>query len=112
MKMQTLFVFAHQDDEYFAVPWIEVEIAQSHEVFCVYLTDGGSRTQPGVRDRESLHALERLGIDEAHIGFIAADRRAPDGQLYLFVSEAATALRKWLDASEVRPATVYAPDWE
>ncbi|MGA8533109.1 MAG: hypothetical protein WB615_03245, partial [Candidatus Tumulicola sp.] len=59
---RALFLFAHQDDEYAAIPWIREEIAGGTAVTCLYLTSGGSRADPAVRDAESRRVLRSQGV--------------------------------------------------
>ena len=111
--MLALFVFAHQDDEFAAAPWIVEELAGGADVGCVYLTDGGSRVSPAVRDGETRRALASLGVDPHNVVFAGAPAdRIPDGALAarcvgaLDALEAAIATRAWV------PQRFYAPAFE
>jgi LmbE family N-acetylglucosaminyl deacetylase len=106
-----LFVFAHQDDEYFAAPWIQDELQIGNRVLCAYLTNGGSRTDPQRRDAESMAGLRTLGVTPDDINFIGSVHGMPDGELVRHLDEAHDLLEQWL--SEYSPVErVYAPDYE
>ncbi len=107
-----LFVFAHQDDEVGALPWIESEIAVGNRVACVFLTDGGARAMPGIRDKESLDVLTDSGVAAASIAFLGDDARIADGMLALNASHAVNLLRSWIDAQMPNVKRMYSPAWE
>lgn len=110
---QSLFIFAHQDDEYAAAPWIVEEMASYNNIACAYLTDGGARAQPEIRDRESTRALRSLGVPESRIGFLTVgSERVRDGELFRKPLEARDALEAWIERTEVDPARIYAPAYE
>jgi hypothetical protein len=74
-----LFLFPHQDDEYFVGPLLERTPARAR---CVFLTDGGYRgTGHGVRNNESLRALRRLGVAADQIVFAAEELDIRDNDL-------------------------------
>ncbi|HEV8434651.1 MAG TPA: PIG-L family deacetylase [Thermoanaerobaculia bacterium] len=76
--MDTLFVFAHQDDEIAFASRIRLCIARGDRVRCVYLTDGASRVAASVRNNESRRALATLGVTEVEFASVAADGALPD----------------------------------
>lgn len=79
---QTLFIFAHQDDEYFVAPRISLHVRDGLRPFCVYLTDGGAYgCDPLVRNQESRGYLRALGVFEKDIAFIGTDAGIHDGRL-------------------------------
>lgn len=107
-----VFVFAHQDDEYGALPWIEHEIRSSNNVWCVYLTDGASRVPAAVRDYESRSALISIGVLEERIIFLGDEKRIRDGYLLQHMDRAADVLQIWLHSVTKTLARIYAPSWE
>jgi LmbE family N-acetylglucosaminyl deacetylase len=111
---RVLFVFAHQDDEYMAVPWLLEERAAGAEIVCIYLTDGGGHgVDPPVRDAESRAALRSIGIgNDAVVMLAAPNGRIGDGQLALRSLEALTAVETWIDRSGFAPQRLYAPSYE
>ncbi|MBV8490634.1 MAG: PIG-L family deacetylase [Candidatus Eremiobacteraeota bacterium] len=110
--MGALFLFAHQDDEYAAAPWIVREVAAGASIACVYLTDGGSRVDPAVRDAESRRALHALGVGDDAVVFLAVGAtRVADGALASRAVEASAALEVWLGNAFV-PERIYAPSYE
>jgi len=106
-----LFVFAHQDDEYAASPWIAEERAVGARVSCIYLTDGASKVSAEIRDAESLAVLTSLGIPAEDVSFLHDGQRIGDGKLSAHAEHAYTLVQKWctLNASVSR---IYAPAWE
>jgi LmbE family N-acetylglucosaminyl deacetylase len=110
---RSLFVFAHQDDEFAAAPWIVQELREGAAVACVYLTDGGSRTPPAVRDAESRDALHSLRVDDNAIAFLQiAGGRIADGALPAASLDALAALAAWVEAAAFVPSRIYAPSYE
>jgi len=107
-----LFVFAHQDDEVGAAPWIESEVRNGNRVSCVYLTDGGSRTEPAVRDAESVVALSALGVSSGNVAFLSAGNRVPDNGLIRNLPRAFDALEAWVAANLPDVERLYTLAWE
>jgi N-acetylglucosamine malate deacetylase 1 len=94
-----LFVFAHQDDEIAAAPFILEGVRAGAEVFCAYLTDGAALgASPAVRDEESRRALQRLGVSRERIHFIGSSLRIPDGALVDYLDRAHGAIETALGA--------------
>jgi LmbE family N-acetylglucosaminyl deacetylase len=110
---QTLFVFAHQDDEYSAAPWILEELAAGNTVACVYLTSGGFRSAPAVRDAESRSALQALGVAGDAIIFLEGEQgRIGDRELAARSLEGLAMLERWIESAPFVPARIYAPSYE
>jgi len=105
-----LFVFAHQDDEVMMAPRIDFERLRGADVYCVYLTDGGARARPGARDRESVRALARLGIESGRILFLGSRRPIRAGELVSRLDVALEDLEGWMSGVDAGP--VYCPAWE
>ena len=106
-----VFAFAHQDDEYAAIPWIEAEIAAGRDVRCVYFTDGASRCPARVRDEESLAVLGAIGIGRDAVTFLGDGRRIGDGELVQNLGTAIETFARWM-AQAGDCARIYVPDWE
>jgi LmbE family N-acetylglucosaminyl deacetylase len=110
---RALFLFAHQDDEYAAVPWILEELSAGSEIVCLYFTDGGSRVAPAVRDAETRSVLLSLGVAGRSIVFLTtAKGRIGDLELAARSAEALDALERWMERSSFVPDRVYAPSYE
>ena len=110
---RALFIFAHQDDEYAAIPWILEDLADGIAVACVYLTDGGSRVSAALRDAETRTVLRSLGVGDESIVMLQADRgRIADGELAARSLEAADAVERWIERAPFPPHRVYAPSYE
>lgn len=105
-----LFVFAHQDDEVAAASRIEFELAEGADVFCAFLTDGGSGVPPGIRNRESLAVLESLGVRSDRIAFIGSEIPIADGALVEHLEDALEQLRRRMAGVNVE--RVFCLAWE
>ena len=93
MTRRRLFVFAHQDDEIAAAPFILEGVRAGAEVYCVYLTDGGALgARPAVRDEESRRALHRLGVSAERVHFIGSTLPIPDSALVDYLDSALAAI--------------------
>jgi LmbE family N-acetylglucosaminyl deacetylase len=110
--MIVLFVFAHQDDEYSAAPWIADEVNSGHAVSCLYLTDGASRTDAVIRDRESTTVLAELGVKPQDIHFLGTPDRIPDLGLAAHIEKAFLLLEEWVRDHRSCVSRIYAPAWE
>ncbi|WP_184102131.1 PIG-L deacetylase family protein [Silvimonas terrae] len=91
---QSLFIFAHQDDEFGVFSEIERKIQGNERVFILYLTSGGP-TGAGTprRDAESLRILKRMGVQERDIFFLGSTLAIPDGKLVEYLDPAWRALQ-------------------
>jgi LmbE family N-acetylglucosaminyl deacetylase len=108
-----LFVFAHQDDEYGSAPWLAEEVDLGHSVYCIYLTDGASRTDSSVRDAESIDVLGSLGVKREAVHFLGApNARVPDLALASRSETAWAMLENWLESQGIHPDRLYAPAYE
>ena len=105
-----LFVFAHQDDEIAAASRIAYEVASGATVFCVFLTDGASKTPAVIRNAESVAVLTSLGVQPSNIAFIGSDIGIADGRLVEHLDRALTALDVRLRGVNVE--TIYCLAWE
>ena len=87
-RSSNLYVFAHQDDEVFALPVISRQIQSGEDVYCIFLTDGEGRDTPFARRRaESLMALGWIGVPPDHIFFLADTSRIADLRLVEFLDD-------------------------
>lgn len=80
--MVSLFLFAHQDDEFGVFHEIATTIARGERAVCVYLTNGAWRdVSPARRNAESTEVLRRLGIPNHEIHFLGTDIGIPGSAL-------------------------------
>lgn len=106
----SLFLFAHQDDEYGVFEVIR-RAAAAGSVTCAYFTDGAAAGDPARRDAESLAVLRRLGVPAERVHFFGVSHGIADGRLcdsLPAVGERVAALLDALPAS----ADVYVSAWE
>ncbi len=98
MKSSSLFLFAHQDDEFLARPFIREELEGGRNPLFFYLTNGEATAPIGLRrNRETLDALACLGVNEEAVFFAGTQCAIPDGQLFRHLSAAWKALLERLD---------------
>jgi LmbE family N-acetylglucosaminyl deacetylase len=110
---RALFIFAHQDDEYAAAPWLVEELGAGSAIACVYLTSGGLRVAPEVRDEESRRTLRSLGVPHEAIVFLAnGNDRIADQGLAAQSIEGLAWLENWIAESGFVPTRIYAPSYE
>jgi len=102
-----LFLFPHQDDEYFVAPLLQQRHARA---YCVFLTTGDFRATGGaVRNAESRRALRLLGVREQQIDFAGEKLRVPDNDLAAHLPDVFERL--WSDHGR-GVENVIAPAWE
>ena len=106
--MSSLFLFAHQDDEYGVAAVLEEEACRGAR--CVYLTDGaGKGASPRVRDEESRRVLTRLGVRPEAMHFVGSDEKIHDGQLVDHLERALSLVRATVPTGIER---IYTLAWE
>jgi len=81
MREATLFLLAHQDDEFAIFFEIETVLARGGRVICLYLTDGAARTIAWQRNAESRAVLAKLGVRSTDIQFFGERLKIGDGHL-------------------------------
>ena len=108
----TVFLFAHQDDEFAVFFAIEQAIREGSKVVCLYLTDGRFGGQDGERrNAESGGVLQRLGVAVADIHFLGTANGYPDGDLCSRLDDALGSVAAVLDPITAIRA-LYVPAWE
>ena len=101
-----LFLFAHQDDEYFVAPLLAKDPAKA---LCVFLTMGDFHgTSCAVRNAESRRALRSLGVADEQIVFAGEKLGVPDNDLASHLP----SVFAWLDTECTGAKTVFAPAYE
>jgi LmbE family N-acetylglucosaminyl deacetylase len=83
-----VYLLAHQDDEFFCLPYIRKQIKHNEKVLVVFLTNGcfGSVTSEE-RNRESLKTLVDLGVDAKNVMFFGESLEIDDGKLHRSVGK-------------------------
>lgn len=110
--MNTLFLFAHQDDELGVFFKIHQLIANGDSVTVVYLTSGNFEGERSiVRDSESISVLKQLGVPNENVVFLGGDIGIPDGRLSSNLHLAFHALVGLVEQFG-KPAQLYFPAWE
>jgi N-acetylglucosamine malate deacetylase 1 len=78
----TLFLFAHQDDEFGVFHEIAETLARGERAVCIYLTNGAwKKVTPEIRNAESLQVLQRVGVPASDIHFLGTEIGIADSTL-------------------------------
>jgi N-acetylglucosamine malate deacetylase 1 len=78
-----IYLFAHQDDEFFCLPYIRNDILSNVTVNIVYLTNGCfNGVTSAVRNIESLKTFSEIGVGSDNVYFLGEKLQIDDGQLY------------------------------
>ena len=109
-KNLSVFLFPHQDDEYFIGPRVRYEIARGKVVRCIFLTRSPNDQLNRARNDESLKYLARLGVPQENIYFLGTSQSVMDGFLVEHLRAAQEQVLAWL-GFEV-PHRIYIPAWE
>lgn len=111
MTSVSLFLMAHQDDEFGVFHQIEHELGAGRWVRCIYVTDGAATADSDRRDRESRAVLQKLGIATDDILFIGRQLSIGDGQLHRHVGVFADWLNCFIDDHPTLQRC-FVPAWE
>ncbi len=112
LKPVSLFLFAHQDDEFGVLHQIENDLTRGHKVVCAYLTSGVPMNgNPARRNLESANVLMDLGVDAQDTLFVGEQLSIPDGLLKDHLTTAAEWLRRWIQQQSTLKE-VYITAWE
>lgn len=110
--MQSLFLFAHPDDEFGCYESIRIDIELGKDVLCVFMTDGGYDGQsPERRNLESTKVLSLLGVKTSNIIYLGLFSGIQDGLLPYKLFDASAALLNALSGYE-NIDKIYVPAWE
>jgi LmbE family N-acetylglucosaminyl deacetylase len=110
-QQTVLFLFAHNDDEFFVLPRLQREVAAGNSVMCVYTTDGAAyHESPERRFAESQKVLGSCGVPPEAIIPLGAQRKVRDGTSFRHLE----CLWKDLLAltSSRKIDRMYVPAWE
>jgi|LakMenEpi03Aug12_release.lakeMendotaPanAssembly.Ray.scaffolds.fasta_scaffold03685_23 LmbE family N-acetylglucosaminyl deacetylase len=106
-----LFLFAHNDDEFFVLPQLEREVAAGHRVVCVYTTDGAAYGEsPKRRLDESLSVLCPRGVAVQDIIPLGDQIGVRDGVSHRSIERLWERLLETV--GEQRFSRIYVPAWE
>ena len=106
-----LFLFSHNDDEFFVLPRLEREVAEGNEVLCVYTTDGAAYDEcPTRRLKESYAVLSPRGVPTENIIPLGTQRGIRDGTSFRSLAGLWQQLR--LVTQGKRFSRIYTPAWE
>ena len=112
MGLYTLFLFAHQDDEFGVFHTLSHIKRTGGPVRIAYLTTGNPDGMPNPRrNGESLKVLASLGVSPDEVEFVGESARIPDGRLVEHLDSASAALRA-LAMRYGRPKSLYTHAYE
>ena len=112
MGLYTLFLFAHQDDEFGVFHTLSHIKRTGGPVRIAYLTTGNPDGMPNPRrNGESLKVLASLGVSPDEVEFVGESARIPDGRLVEHLDAASAAL-KALAMRYGRPRSLYTHAYE
>jgi N-acetylglucosamine malate deacetylase 1 len=78
----TLFLFAHQDDEFGAFHEITSTLAGGERAVCMYLTNGAWKdVTPEIRNAETSEVLRRVGVAAGDVHFLGTEFGIPGSAL-------------------------------
>jgi LmbE family N-acetylglucosaminyl deacetylase len=108
----SLFLFAHQDDEFGVFQKIIDEKQKGRKIFCAYLTSGALEGfSPEIRNQESIRVLTKFGVEEEDILFIGQTLSISDGNLLENLKRGKDWLKDWVKQAQTLKV-IYLPAWE
>lgn len=113
MKLVSMFLMPHQDDEYGVLYKIEKDIELGKNVYCIYVTDGGATGNVDKREAESRTVLEKLGVNSKNIIFLGRELEIRDGELHININ--INKLIGWFHLFQKNQSpitTCFVPAWE
>lgn len=108
----SIFLFAHQDDEFGVFQQIREEVGSGRGIRCAYLTDGRfNGVSAERRNRESLGVLARLGVQRKHVYFAGRALSIGDSHLPEHMQRASQWIGDFLKSAppEIK---IFVPAWE
>jgi LmbE family N-acetylglucosaminyl deacetylase len=108
----SVFLFAHPDDEFGVFAEIEAVCAAGRRALCIYLTDGALAGHYSERrNEESLRVLRKLGVRADDVAFLGCQLGVPDGRLANHLPKVSAGIDAIVDARQPFNR-VYMPAWE
>ena len=108
--MTVVWILAHFDDEYCALPLIDEARAAGQAQLFLYVADYASERVRAQRHAESRRFLGWLGVDPDSCRHVGAGRGVPDGGVHTALLVAYAALEAALEGVEVE--RIVCPAWE
>jgi LmbE family N-acetylglucosaminyl deacetylase len=108
--MTVVYIFAHFDDEYCALPLIDAARAAGQGQLFLYVADYDSPKVRAQRHGETRRLLTWLGVDPARAVHVGAESGVADGGVHKALPTAYAALDAALQGVEVE--AIVCPAWE
>lgn len=106
-----VYIFAHQDDEFFCLPQLRKDAEEKKEVKLIYLTNGEfNNVCSSVRNLETLSTLFDLGIEANAVSFLGSILGISDGSLHRSASFVSRILAEIFTSIEID--NIYIPCYE
>lgn len=112
MTKVSLFLFAHQDDEFALFEEIYTSIQDGKIVYCAFLTRGVKNGYNSkIRNEESIRVLSFLGVNIDNIFFVGDILSVHDGELINSLLKAYKWIYNFL-SKQNKEISIYIPAWE
>jgi len=112
MQNNSVFLFAHQDDEFGVYAEIVRLINNGSKVIVIYLTSGSLDGKPRLdREIESLDVLRDIGVMKENIFFLGTDIHIPDGRLHEYLNKIYPQILNLLNPMD-KITSLYFLSWE
>jgi hypothetical protein len=108
--MTIVYIFAHFDDEYCALPLIDAALAAGRDQLFLYVADYASARVRAQRHAETRRLLAWLGVDPARAVHVGAGSGVADGGVHRALPVAHAALEAALKGISVE--AIVCPAWE
>ncbi|MBS0334449.1 MAG: PIG-L family deacetylase [Proteobacteria bacterium] len=108
--MTVVYIFAHFDDEYCALPLIDRAVAEGKDQLFLYVADYAGEARRARRHGETRALLRWLRVDPARAVHVGQDAGAMDGQVHRALPAAYAALHAALAGVTVE--RIVCPAWE
>jgi len=108
--MTVVYIFAHFDDEYCALPLVKAAVAAGEAQLFLYVADYRTRELAATRHAETRALLARLGVDPDCAVHTGAGTGAQDGAVHRSLGPAHAALEAALEGVDV--SRIVCTAWE
>lgn len=99
-----LYLFAHEDDEIFALARMRQDVNAGRAVYAVWTTNGAFEGKPSEREEESRAVMALVGVPEANLRFLGFPDHDSCGYLPEIYDEVSKLRKSWSAARIVSPA--------
>jgi LmbE family N-acetylglucosaminyl deacetylase len=101
-----LYLFAHEDDEIFALARMHRDVNAGRAVYAVWITNGAFEGKPHKREEESRAVMALVGVPEENLRFLGFPDHDSCGYLPEIYDEVSKLRKSW------RVTTIVSPTYE